>query len=102
MNETQIIERVSLITNDQLSEIAQPGEEALNFPPPSVAATAGRPVRRLREYGRRSGVLFRPTRPLAARRSALGIRRLQQHYGHIRRDAWRLPAIPDPPDAGVY
>ena len=38
MNETQVIERVALVADDQTPEIAQPGEEPLNFPPPSVPA----------------------------------------------------------------
>jgi hypothetical protein len=38
MNETQVIQGVSLIPDDQSPEIAEPGEGALNFPPPSVPA----------------------------------------------------------------
>src|SRR5579885_1507003 len=38
MNETQIIQGVALIADHQAPEIAQPGEETLNFPSPSVPA----------------------------------------------------------------
>jgi len=38
MDETRVVECMALIAHDQLPEIAQPSEEPLNFPPPSVPA----------------------------------------------------------------
>jgi hypothetical protein len=38
MNKAKLIESVALIAHDQTPEIAQPSEQTLNFPPPSVPA----------------------------------------------------------------
>ncbi len=37
MDEAQVIERIALIADDQTAEVAQPGEEPLDFPPTAIA-----------------------------------------------------------------
>ena len=85
MDETQIIQGVALITNDQSPEIAEPGEESLNFPPPSVPA-------------KRAAILHLGTGAIAAMgRNHLDAQQLQSFTQRIR----IVALVPDQPAGEV-
>ena len=37
MDEAQIVERMALVADDEATEVAEPGEEAFDFPPAPIA-----------------------------------------------------------------
>ena len=55
MDKAQIIERMALVADDQPSEVAQPGKEALNLPAAAIASE--------RTTGQRRGFGGRPGAP---------------------------------------